>query len=149
MHSMSRQKMVVLLAAVIGLWAVGSISQAAVNEARTGSITGKVVDSQGHAVAGAMVRLIKIPRNVSRHKPLGRVIKDLQPGQTIWAITGITRTADDGTFTVNNAPAGRYRILTMLRGVGRGRLRKVIHVSSGESTDVGTIVLHSGRRGKH
>ncbi len=160
MHSMSRQKMVVLLAAVIGLWAVGSISQAAVNGARTGSITGKVVDSQGHAVAGAMVRLIKIPRNVSRHKPLGRVIKDLQPGQTIWAITGITRTADwaitgitrtadDGTFTVNNAPAGRYRILTMLRGVGRGRLRKVIHVSSGESTDVGTIVLHSGRRGKH
>ncbi len=149
MHSMSGQKMVVVLAAVIGLWAVGSISQAAVNEARTGSITGKVVDSQGHAVAGAIVRLIKIPHNVSRHKPLGRVLKDIQPGQTIWAVTGITRTADDGTFTVNNAPAGRYRILAMLRGVGMGRLRKTIHVSSGESTDTGTIVLRRGRRGKH
>ena len=148
MYMMSGQKIVVL-AVIIGLWAVGSISQAAVNEARTGSITGKVVDSQGHAVAGAMVRLIKIPRNVSRHKPLGRVIKDLQPGQTIWAVTGITRTADDGTFTVNNAPVGRYRIWAVLRKVGLGRLRQAIRVSSGESTDAGTIVLHRGRRGKH
>ncbi len=148
MRIMPGQTISVLAAVVVGLWAVGSISQAAVDSARTGSITGKVVDSRGHAAAGALVRLIKIPRNVSKHQPLGRILRDLQPGQTIWAVTGITRTADDGTFTVNNAPAGKYRIVAILRGAGFGSLRKIIHVSSGESTDAGTIVLHPRRRGR-
>jgi hypothetical protein len=149
MGILSSPTLAVVLALALGLSASASLSRAAVDAAPTGGITGKVVDSGGHAVAGAIVRLIKIPRNVSRHKPLGRVLKDIQPGQTIWAVTGITRTADDGTFTVNNAPAGRYRILAMLRGVGMGRLRKIIHVSSGESTDVGTIVIHPRRNTRH
>ena len=149
MRIISGPSIAVVLAVTMGLWAVGSMSRAAVDAAPTGSITGKVVDSGGHAVAGAIVRFIKIPRNVGQHKPLGRVLKDLQPGQTIWAVTGITRSADDGTFTVNNAPAGIYRVVAMLRGVGMGRLRKVIHVSSGESTDAGTIVIHPRRRNRH
>ncbi|NNM88251.1 MAG: carboxypeptidase regulatory-like domain-containing protein [Phycisphaerae bacterium] len=149
MRIMSSPTLSVLLAMALGLSAAGSLSRAAVDAARTGSITGKVVDSGGHGVAGALVRLIKIPRNVRKHRPLGRVLKDIQPGQTIWAVTGITRTANDGTFTVNNAPAGRYRIVAMLRGAGMGRLRKAIHVSTGESTDAGTIVIHRRRHTRH
>ncbi len=117
--------------------------------AATGTITGKVVDSSGNPVGGATVRLMMVPkwmaggRNGRRHRP-----QQPQPGQTIWhhMTFGVTRTADDGTFTVNNAPVGAYRVMAMDRGVGFGRSRHPITVSVGQDASVGTITLHQGRQ---
>jgi hypothetical protein len=108
----------------------------------TGSISGKVVDSSGNPVAGAMVRIMRIP---GRGGPMGRGRwQKPTPGKTNWHVMvfGVTATADDGTFTANNAPVGRYRIFVMDRGVGFGRTRKPVSVTAGANADAGTITLH-------
>ena len=147
-----------LLAAVILAMGVGLVSQrpavaqtatTAEAPAATGTITGKVVDSTGNPVGGATVRLMMLPKwmrggaNGRRHRP-----QPPQPGQTVWhhMTFGVTRTADDGTFTVNNAPVGSYRIMAMDRGVGFGHIRRPIAVSVGQDTSAGTITLHQGRQ---
>ena len=122
------------------------------NAAATGSITGKVVDSSGNPVGGAMIRLMMLPKWMAGGK--GHHHKrppQPQPGQTIWhhMTFGVTRTADDGTFTVNNAPVGTYRIMAMDRHVGFGRTRRPITVSVGQDASAGTITLHQGRHMRH
>ncbi len=113
--------------------------------AATGSITGKVVDSSGSAVAGAIVRLALLPGNMHRGRPRWH---RPQPGRTVWHhITfGVTVTAGNGTFTVNNAPVGRYRVMAFRRGVGHGQLRRPIVVSVGQNVDAGSITLRKPHR---
>jgi hypothetical protein len=108
----------------------------------TGSISGKVVDSSGNPVSGAIVRIMRIP---GRGGPGGRGRwHKPTPGKTNWHVMvfGVTATADDGTFTANNAPVGRYRIVVMERGVGFGRVRRPVSVTAGANADAGTITLH-------
>lgn len=124
----------------------------------TGSITGKVVDSSGNPVAGAVVRIMRIPGQGGpgghHGRPRGRWQRPT-PGKTNWHVMvfGITATADDGTFTANNAPVGRYRIFVMDRGVGVGHVRRPVAVTDGGDANAGTITLqprgqHHGRRPK-
>ncbi len=143
--------------AVVGLFSgVGalqfgnvSIARAAESQAApTGSISGKVVDSNGNPVSGAMVRIMRIPNG---GRPMRGRWQKPQPGKTNWhkMVFGITATADDGTFTANNAPVGRYRIMVMERGVGFGHTGKPLTVSAGANADAGTITLHQRRPGRH
>lgn len=118
----------------------------------TGSISGKVVDSSGNPVAGSIVRIMRLPGRGGhgRHMRRGRWQKPT-PGKTQWHVMvfGVTATADDGTFTANNAPVGRYRIMVMDRGVGFGRTRRPISVTAGANADAGTISLRQRGHGGH
>lgn len=140
--------MLALIGAIsVGLISLTSISRAADSSANTGTITGKVVDSSGNAVGGAMVRLMEIPAGMQggrHHRP-----PQLQPGETRWMTIGMTKTADDGTFTVNNAPVGKYRIMVFSRGAGHGFVRKPVEVTAGGTADAGTITLKNGGRHGH
>ena len=124
-------------------------SAAARPHAGSGTITGKVVDSSGQPVAGAFVRIAMLPPRMNHHwKHHGQRPGRIEPGQTVWhtSVFGVTKTADDGTFTVNNARPGRYRIFAMKRGVGFGHLRRPIKVSNGSTpVSAGTITLHMGK----
>jgi hypothetical protein len=125
--------------------------EAAASTDQTGTLAGKVVDSNGNPVSGAIVRVMLIINNGPRQR--GRMNPNkIQPGQTVWIkhvmVAGVTKTADDGTFTVNNAPVGKYRIMVFDRGVGFGRVQKPVAVASGATADAGTITLQKGRPGR-
>lgn len=115
-------------------------------QAGSGTITGKVVDSSGQPVAGALVRIMMLPPRAAHHwKHHGKRPGGIEPGQTVWhkSVFGVTKTADDGTFTVNSARPGMYRIVAMKRGVGFGHLRRPVKVSGGSTpVSAGTITLH-------
>jgi hypothetical protein len=151
-----RKFMVALLAVLL----VGAIApmvtqvaraQAAADTHPTGTLTGKVVDANGNPVSGAMVNVMLIPKNGPRQRG-GMRPNQVQPGQTVWIkrtmVRGVTKTADDGTFTINNAPVGRYRIFVFDRGVGFGRVQRPVRVASGGTGDAGTITLQKGRPGR-
>jgi hypothetical protein len=156
------RKWMVALLAVLLIGAVAPVvtqvaqAQDAATTEQTGTLTGKVVDSSGNPVSGAIVNVMLIPANGPRQR--GRVKpNEVQPGQTVWIkrvmVHGITKTADDGTFTVNNAPVGKYRIFVFDRGVGFGRVQRPVTVASGTTGDAGTITLQKGgmrggRRGR-
>lgn len=156
------RKWMVALLAVLLIGAVAPVvtqvaqAQNAATTDQTGTLTGKVVDSSGNPVSGAIVNVMLIPANGPRHR--GRMKpNEVQPGQTVWIkrvmVHGITKTADDGTFTVNNAPVGKYRIFVFDRGVGMGRVQRPVTVASGTTADAGTITLQKGgmrggRRGR-
>lgn len=159
MKTLSIWSMAVASILALGLVTVSPGLLRADPTAATGSITGKVVDSSGNAVGGAMVRIMLIPPHMMKHhggmkhgmKHGG--MKGMEPGQTIWhtMVFGMTKTADDGTFTVNNAQPGKYRIMAFSRGVGHGGIRKPVTVSADSSTpvDAGTITLHQPKPKKH
>ena len=156
------RKFMVALLAVLLVGAIAPVAtqvvraQVAASTDQTGTLTGKVVDSNGNPVSGAMVNVMLIPNNGPRQR--GRMKPNqVQPGQTVWIkrtmVRGITKTADDGTFTVNNAPVGKYRIFVFDRGVGMGRVQRPVTVASGTTGDAGTITLQKGgmrggRRGR-
>ena len=151
------RKLMVALLAVVLMGAIAPVvtqvarAQVAASTDQTGTITGKVVDSTGNPVSGAIVRLMRMPGRPMRHHGAVKPNK-VQPGQTVWIkhrmVVGITKTADDGTFTVNNAPVGKYRIFVFDRGVGMGRVQKPVAVASGTTGDAGTITLQKGRPGR-
>ena len=151
------RKFVVALLAVLLVGAIAPIvPQAArahviASAGQTGTLAGKVVDANGNPVSGAMVNVMRIPNNGPRRR--GRMKPNqVQPGQTVWIkrtmVRGITKTADDGTFTINNAPIGKYRIFVFDRGVGFGHVRRPVAVASGATADAGTITLQKGRPGR-
>jgi hypothetical protein len=142
---------VLLTGAVAPMVTQVASAQVAASPDQTGTLTGKVVDANGNPVSGAMVNVMLIPNKGQwqrgRTKP-----NQVQPGQTVWIkrtmVRGITKTADDGTFTINNAPVGKYRIFVFDRGVGMGRVQKPVAVASGTTGDAGTITLQKGRPGR-
>ena len=151
------RKFVVALLAVLLVGAIAPIvprtaqAQVTASAGQTGTLAGKVVDANGNPVSGAMVNVMLIPNNGPRRR--GRMKPNqVQPGQTVWIkrtmVRGITKTADDGTFTVNNAPIGKYRIFVFDRGVGFGHVRRPVAVASGATADAGTITLQKRRPGR-
>jgi hypothetical protein len=121
-------------------------AQDAVRASKTGTITGKAVDSNGNAVGGAIVRVARLGKSGTQGP--GGFFPRTKAGHTVWQVTGFTKTAADGTFTISNAPAGKYQILVMDRGVGFGRDRHPVVVTAGASVDAGTITLHQGGPGR-
>jgi len=83
-----------------------------------GSVVGQVVNADGEPVAGAIVALVSLERRNHRGRHRGMR----------------TRTAEDGTYSFENAPAGNYRAMAWARGVGRARTD--LEVVAGEETEV-------------
>lgn len=135
---------VVLVGAAAPLIPELAHGQNAVAASKTGTITGKVVDSSGNAASGAIVRVARVSKGQGRRGWFPHP----KAGQTIWQVTGFAKTASDGTFSITNAPAGKYQILIIDRGVGFGRSRKPVTVSAGGTADAGTITLHQGGPGR-
>jgi len=135
---------VVLVGAAAPLIPQMAHGQDAVAAAKTGTITGKVVDSSGNPAGGAIVRVARISKSGGH----GGWFPQPKAGQTIWQITGFTKTAADGTFSLQNAPAGKYQIMVIDRGVGFGRAQKPVSVSAGGTVNAGTITLRQGMPGR-
>ena len=85
------------------------------DQPEVGSVTGRVIDADGNAVAGAKVMMVPAD-GMRRHRAL------------------TARTADDGSFTLDAVPVGRYVIAAMARGLGADRER--IAVAADQATDV-------------
>ena len=173
----------IALAGVIAmaLPAMASTSHAA-DSGKTGTVTGKVVDSNGNPVGGAMVRVMRLPkgavmppdggpggprgpggpggfggpgggpggpRGPGGPGPQGHI--KVKAGQSVWIkhmlIMGVTKTAADGTFTLKNAPVGKYAVVAMKRRDGFGHSNKPLVVKPGTTANAGTLTLRKGRRG--
>ncbi|HTV47668.1 MAG TPA: carboxypeptidase-like regulatory domain-containing protein [Phycisphaerae bacterium] len=89
----------------------------------TGTITGTVVDANGNPVAGAKV--------------MAKLTKRVAGAAKIPAVT----TADDGTFTINNVPDGKYSITVKDKTAGKGKADKPVTITNGSTEDAGTITL--------
>jgi len=105
----------------------------------TGAVTGRVVDSDGKPVAGAHVRAfdaeaISKARQKNRDNPAGA--KESRPDPV-----AKTETGADGTFKLENVPAGRIRVIAGLQGSGVGMVRGLVIVKSDETEKVGDISL--------
>ncbi len=144
-----RKFVAVLLAVVLGgaiALAVPQLVQAQAAGAtdQTGTVTGKAVDSSGNPVGGAIVRIMRIPKH-----PQHANMKEVFQAKTVWvknhSLVGITSTIADGTFTITNAPVGKYRISIFAAGVGHSWLNKPIVVRANATKDVGTFTLQKNR----
>jgi hypothetical protein len=120
-----------LLSAAMLLGLTGH-SQAEVKLAATSSISGKVLDGEGKAVAGAMVRVLhkedakpaKKEKNLDDgEKPKKKEKKAIAQG----------RTDDSGAFKLD-VPAGEYVVMANLKGSGVGRAE--VTVADGASATV-------------
>jgi len=114
-------------------------ADAPATEKGTGTITGRVVDSDGKPVAGAHVRAfdaeaIHQARQKAKDNPDGA--KPSRP-----APVAKTETGADGTFTLADVPAGRIRVIAGLQGTGIGMVRRPVIVKPGETEKVGDITL--------
>jgi len=106
----------------------------------TGTITGRVVDSDGKPVANVHVRVfaigaLKDTKNRGQDKPTGNDTARAQP-------IAKAETGADGTFTLENVPAGKVRVIAGLRGTGIGMVKGPVEVNAGETTKVDDIILH-------
>ena len=104
----------------------------------TGTVTGRVVDADGKPVAGAHVRALApgALKGVHDRKSDGPAAPKEEPKVEAKADTGA-----DGTFTLENVPAGKARIIAGLKGSGVGMLREPVLVKAGETEKVGDIQL--------
>jgi Carboxypeptidase regulatory-like domain len=88
----------------------------------TGSITGTVVDSSGTPVSGVKVT--------------ARLVKKVTGAPKLTATT-----ADDGTFTINNVPDGKYNVSVRDKTAGKGKADKPVIVVNGGTVAADTIKL--------
>ena len=107
----------------------------------TGTVTGTVVDGDGKAVSGAKIALFHQGEHKDaakteekpKEKELAEGDKPAAPKEKSTPVA--TGTSDDsGKFTLNDVPAGSYRIQANLKGKGKG-VEKV-EVKAGETADV-------------
>jgi len=138
------------------LLALGSASRADEAKKETGTVTGTVLDKEGHPAAGLQVRLFHpFERGQRRGAGAGKVEKqNADPGAG--AATGdkhgkagkgekggkgdrpqpvaTTSTDKDGKFTMSDVPVGKYVVMTMIKGVGGAR--QEVEVTAGSESKV-------------
>ena len=107
----------------------------------TGTVTGKVVDSDNNPVKDATV-LIVVPR---APKPAPTAAGDAPPKRPAPVAKGTT--GEDGTFKIENVPVGKYRVMAQAEGKGRGRAKDSVEVKAKETVDAGTITLQVPQAG--
>lgn len=107
-------------------------------DAAKGSITGKVTDSTGNAVANAVVMFVKA-------KPVGQGERGAvpkvegQPPHKPVANSNTTKTAADGTYTFANVAPGDYMVSAKLEGTGKATPVKVT-VKAGEAATADLVL---------
>ena len=100
-----------------------SLAPAALYAEDPGKITGKVVDADDKAVKDAAVTVLN-PAAQDRNA----------------ASVATAKTGEDGTFTLEKVPAGKYTVRAMVRGKGVA-VKQDVTVEAGKATDVGTLTL--------
>ena len=101
----------------------------------TGTITVKVIDAQGAAVANAKVALI-LPR---RHQKGGSSTTEPSGNRPKLDVVAKGVTGADGTFTFTNIPQGTYVAIAGLRGEGFAHARVTVTQTPSEVT----LTLHT------
>ena len=153
------------------LLALGSASRADEAKKETGTVTGTVLDKEGHPAAGLQVRLFHpFERGQRRGEGASKVEKqNADPGSG--AATGdnhekpgkgekgrkgekgdrpqpvaTTSTDKDGKFTMSDVPAGKYVVMTMIKGVGGAR--QDVEVTAGSEAKVELKIQDRPARGE-
>lgn len=85
---------------------------AATTSAQTSSVTGRVTNQQGSPIADAEVSLVAPPSAPTPGMPAGMRMPPASPDRT-------ARSRADGTFVVDQVPAGRYVLQVDAPGLGR------------------------------
>ncbi len=136
MRVLSRISLVaVALATIVGFASVSLSRADEAPAAATGTISGKVVDKDGKAVAGATVQAVK-PREA------GEAHKKQQAGghQGPEKIGKSATSAADGTYKLTDIPAGKVNVTARLQGEGFGHIGP-IEVTAGQDTKADDIKL--------
>jgi len=124
---------VAALALMIGL-TVGKVTAQEAKDAK-GTVSGKVVDKDGAAVADAKVRLMnKGAGGKKADKAAGETkladASDKAKGEKPTPVAEAT-TDSEGKFTMPDVPAGSYRLMANVKGKGRGSAN--VEVKAGET----------------
>jgi hypothetical protein len=122
---------------VLGLalaMALGMSATLHAEDAKTGTISGKVVDSEGKAVKGAKVGAV-VPK-ADGEKPAEGARRE-RPTPVSTATTG-----EDGTYKLEKVPVGKVRVGAGAEGSGRGNV--TVEVKAGEDTKADDIKLAKG-----
>lgn len=114
-----------------------SSSKAEVKLMAGGSISGKVVDADGNPVAGAKVKVMAAAPAKPKKEKLegGDAPKPDKPKPTPVAEG---ETDANGTFTLNDIPAGDYMVGAMAKG--KGAAKEKVTVTEGGTAEV-TLTL--------
>jgi hypothetical protein len=145
-------KWVVTAAVTLGL-AVGVVAMsanaddkpAAAKTEGKGTITGKLADKDGNAVAGARVSLVQPPGKEAKREQ--KALRQQNAGEKPPKVAGektrpeplaTTTTDKDGKFTFKDVAAGDYTVRAQLRGQGMAVAR--VSVAAGKTADVAMIL---------
>ncbi len=155
------------------LLALGSASRADEAKKETGTVTGTVLDKEGHAAAGLQVRLFhpfergqrrgggegaaKVEKqNADPGTGTATSDKEGKPGKGNKGGKGekgdrpkpvaTTSTDKDGKFTMTDVPAGKYVVMTMIKGVGGAR--QDVEVTAGSEAKVELKIQDRPARGE-
>ena len=121
-----------------------------------GSITGKVVDKDGNAVAGAEVVLVKAPaRGEGKQKKDGAALKaekkvknqaddDAATEKKKPEPVATATTDSDGKFAFKDIAAGDYAVRTRMKGAGAANAR--VTVASGATAEVKLQLAQGGKK---
>jgi hypothetical protein len=127
---------------VLGLAVALAMSLASqASAADTGKVTGKVLGKDGTGVAGVQVMLRTPPEKGSAPAPGEGKGKGQGQGKPVAKGT----TESDGSFTLDNVPAGDYMLAA--RSKDQGQAREKVSVKAGETADV-KLTLKQGKGGK-
>ena len=104
----------------------------------TGTVIGKVIDSDKNPVKGANVALV-VPQATSQ-KANAAAAGDAPAKRPEVVARGIT--GDDGTFKIENVPVGKYIVSVHGdKSMRPGHTKDPIEVKAKETVDAGTITL--------
>jgi protocatechuate 3,4-dioxygenase beta subunit len=115
----------------------------------TGTVAGKVVDADGKAVAGATVGVYPPAANAKKASGAAVISNSASqlddtpapaPKKKAAAAIATATTGDDGTYKIENVPAGDYSI-RVRSASGNGRTKDTVTVKAGETTTVPDIAV--------
>ncbi len=133
------RRLVALSMMVLALGVFAASSLRADDAKATGTVTGKVVDKDGKAVAGATVRAMAIPvekaKKTAAEGDTGeKKAKDKGDKPREKALASVTSGAD-GTFSLT-VPAGKIRIVAIKPGIGMAHTTEPVVVTAGSTTEL-------------
>jgi hypothetical protein len=127
----------------LGLSSTARADDAKPDTKATGTVSGKVVDSEGKAVKGATVVAVKPMERLAGGANGGGRANRQRPEPLAKAETG-----EDGTYKLENVPAGKVTVVARMQDVGFGRSASPVDVTGGQESKVDDIKLAKGQGGR-